>query len=54
MGKGFEIMEEYKGYGFPLVIVMILSGQYEDDVDNAESVVYIYIYIVHIKKPSKK
>ncbi|KAH9329211.1 hypothetical protein KI387_001319 [Taxus chinensis] len=40
MGKSFEKMEEYTGYRFPLAVAIVLSGQYEDDVDNAESVVY--------------
>ncbi|XP_048317984.1 histone-lysine N-methyltransferase, H3 lysine-9 specific SUVH4 isoform X1 [Ziziphus jujuba] len=32
--------KEYKGYTFPLAVAIVLSGQYEDDVDNSEEIVY--------------
>lgn len=28
------------GYIFPLAVAIVLSGQYEDDVDNSEEIVY--------------
>ncbi|GAB4848623.1 Histone-lysine N-methyltransferase, H3 lysine-9 specific suvh4 [Ancistrocladus abbreviatus] len=31
---------EYSSYTFPLALAIVLSGQYEDDVDNSEDVVY--------------
>ncbi|KAH7839111.1 hypothetical protein Vadar_033364 [Vaccinium darrowii] len=31
---------EYKNYTFPLAVVIVLSGQYEDDRDSLEDVVY--------------
>lgn len=33
-------MQEYKNYTFPLAVVIVLSGQYEDDRDSLEDVVY--------------
>ncbi|GAB2225959.1 hypothetical protein Droror1_Dr00021740 [Drosera rotundifolia] len=32
--------KEYSGYTFPIAVAIVLSGQYEDDVDNSEDVVY--------------
>lgn len=34
------LQKRYKGYTFPLALAIVLSGQYEDDVDNSEEVVY--------------
>lgn len=34
------LQEEFKGYTFPLAISIVLSGQYEDDQDNSEDIVY--------------
>lgn len=34
------LQKEYKGYTFPLAVAIVLSGQYEDDVDNSEEIVY--------------
>lgn len=33
-------LQEYKMYTFPLAVAIVLSGMYEDDLDNAEDVVY--------------
>ncbi|KAL5552593.1 hypothetical protein UlMin_039994 [Ulmus minor] len=44
--KGIDYMgnsyakNNYKGYTFPLAVAIVLSGQYEDDVDKSEEVVY--------------
>ena len=35
-----EKMQEYEHYIFPLAVAIVLSGMYEDDLDNAEDVVY--------------
>ncbi|KAK9050889.1 hypothetical protein SSX86_027514 [Deinandra increscens subsp. villosa] len=40
MGSSYEIMEEFKGYTFPIAIAIVLSGQYKDDQDNSEDIVY--------------
>ena len=32
--------QEYSNYTFPLAVAIVLSGMYEDDLDNAEDVVY--------------
>lgn len=32
--------QEYKGYSLPLAVSIVVSGQYEDDQDNYEEVVY--------------
>ncbi|XP_073117002.1 histone-lysine N-methyltransferase, H3 lysine-9 specific SUVH4 isoform X1 [Elaeis guineensis] len=32
--------EQYKGYKFPLAVCIVLSGMYEDDLDNSENIVY--------------
>lgn len=34
------LQKEYDGYAFPLAVAIVLSGQYEDDEDNSEDVVY--------------
>ncbi|XVF57692.1 hypothetical protein PTKIN_Ptkin07bG0002400 [Pterospermum kingtungense] len=39
MGKSYR-KGEYKHYIFPLAVAIVLSGVYEDDLDNAEDVVY--------------
>lgn len=33
-------LQEYSKYTFPLAVAIVLSGMYEDDLDNAEDVVY--------------
>ena len=35
-----EKLQEYEHYIFPLAVAIVLSGMYEDDLDNAEDVVY--------------
>ncbi|XP_042498175.1 E3 ubiquitin-protein ligase UHRF1-like isoform X1 [Macadamia integrifolia] len=40
MGQSYKKMKEYSGYTFPLAVAIVLSGQYEDDLDNSEDVVY--------------
>lgn len=40
MGSSYSKMKEYDGYAFPLAVAIVLSGQYEDDEDNSEDVVY--------------
>ncbi|XP_042502626.1 histone-lysine N-methyltransferase, H3 lysine-9 specific SUVH4 isoform X2 [Macadamia integrifolia] len=40
MGQSYSKLKEYSGYTFPLAVAIVLSGQYEDDVDNSEDVVY--------------
>lgn len=32
--------QEYSGYRLPLTVAIVLSGQYEDDQDNCEHVIY--------------
>ncbi|KAE8669844.1 N-alpha-acetyltransferase MAK3-like isoform X1 [Hibiscus syriacus] len=39
MGQSYR-KGEYKHYKFPLAVAIVLSGMYEDDLDNAEDVVY--------------
>ncbi|XWS68740.1 hypothetical protein CRYUN_Cryun04dG0117700 [Craigia yunnanensis] len=34
------VKSEYSGYTFPLAAAIVLSGQYEDDFDNREEIVY--------------
>lgn len=34
------MQKEYQNFSLPLAVSIVLSGQYEDDVDNAEEVVY--------------
>lgn len=36
----FWKQEEHKGKTFPLAVAIVLSGMYEDDLDNAEDVLY--------------
>lgn len=33
-------VQEYCNYTFPLAVSIVLSGMYEDDLDNADNVVY--------------
>ncbi|RZC60493.1 hypothetical protein C5167_022244 [Papaver somniferum] len=40
MSTSYADKEKYKGYAFPLAVSIVISGQYEDDVDNADDVVY--------------
>ncbi|KAF8400074.1 hypothetical protein HHK36_015949 [Tetracentron sinense] len=40
MGQSYKKLMEYSGYTFPLAVAIVLSGQYEDDLDNSEDVVY--------------
>lgn len=40
MGKSYAKMEQYEGYKFPLAVCIVLSGMYEDDLDNSENVIY--------------
>ncbi|PIA32806.1 hypothetical protein AQUCO_04300022v1 [Aquilegia coerulea] len=40
VGKGHGKKEEYKGYTMPLAVSIVISGIYEDDLDNLEEVVY--------------
>lgn len=37
---GMSYKGDYKNYIFPLAVAIVLSGMYEDDLDNAEDVVY--------------
>ncbi|PON50484.1 histone H3-K9 methyltransferase [Trema orientale] len=39
MGQSYS-KGEYSNYTFPLAVAIVLSGMYEDDLDNAEDVVY--------------
>lgn len=34
------MQEDHKDYTFPLAVAIVLSGQYEDDVDNSEDIIY--------------
>jgi len=34
------ILQDYSKYTFPLAVAIVLSGQYEDDLDNSEDVIY--------------
>ncbi|XP_042498176.1 uncharacterized protein LOC122076744 isoform X2 [Macadamia integrifolia] len=40
VARGSKSEKEYSGYTFPLAVAIVLSGQYEDDLDNSEDVVY--------------
>ncbi|XP_058102909.1 histone-lysine N-methyltransferase, H3 lysine-9 specific SUVH4 isoform X2 [Magnolia sinica] len=40
LGETFRKLEKYKSYTFPLAVSIVMSGQYEDDVDNSEDIVY--------------
>lgn len=33
-------VQEYSNYTFPLAVSIVLSGMYEDDLDNADNIVY--------------
>lgn len=33
-------LQEYHNYTFPLAVAIVISGMYEDDLDNAEDVIY--------------
>lgn len=35
-----DFMQAYKNYNFPLAVSIVVSGQYEDDLDNSENIVY--------------
>ncbi|KAB1201345.1 Histone-lysine N-methyltransferase, H3 lysine-9 specific SUVH4 [Morella rubra] len=39
MGQSYQ-KGEYRNYTFPVAVAIVLSGMYEDDLDNAEDVVY--------------
>ncbi|XP_068654963.1 histone-lysine N-methyltransferase, H3 lysine-9 specific SUVH4-like [Aristolochia californica] len=38
--KDFSKLDEYKNYTLPLAVSIVISGQYEDDLDNLDEVVY--------------
>uniref|UniRef100_A0A7N0T7Q8 Uncharacterized protein n=1 Tax=Kalanchoe fedtschenkoi TaxID=63787 RepID=A0A7N0T7Q8_KALFE len=38
MGQNYS--KVYKNYTFPLAVAIVISGQYEDDLDNSEDVIY--------------
>ncbi|KAI4348385.1 hypothetical protein L6164_009114 [Bauhinia variegata] len=40
MGQSYRKGLEHSKYTFPLAVAIVLSGMYEDDLDNAEDVVY--------------
>ncbi|XP_054803543.1 histone-lysine N-methyltransferase, H3 lysine-9 specific SUVH4-like isoform X1 [Prosopis cineraria] len=40
MGQAYSKVSQYSHYEFPLAVAIVLSGMYEDDLDNAEDVVY--------------
>lgn len=40
VGQSYRKTEEFKGLTFPLAVAIVLSGQYEDDPDNSEDLVY--------------
>ncbi|PHT57132.1 Histone-lysine N-methyltransferase, H3 lysine-9 specific SUVH4 [Capsicum baccatum] len=40
IGQAAGKKEEYKGYSLPLAVSIVVSGQYEDDQDNYEEIVY--------------
>ncbi|PKI41170.1 hypothetical protein CRG98_038455 [Punica granatum] len=37
---GMAYKADYKDYQFPLAVAIVLSGMYEDDLDNADEIVY--------------
>ncbi|XP_059434558.1 histone-lysine N-methyltransferase, H3 lysine-9 specific SUVH4-like [Corylus avellana] len=39
MGQSYS-KGEYRNYTFPVAVAIVLSGMYEDDLDNADDVVY--------------
>lgn len=34
------LQDKFKGYTLPIAVAIVLSGQYEDDVDNSDEIVY--------------
>lgn len=40
MGQSYKKLKEYECYEFPIATSIVLSGIYEDDLDNSEDVVY--------------
>ena len=34
------LQEDFSKYSFPLAICIVLSGMYEDDLDNSEDIIY--------------
>lgn len=36
----FSWISQHSSYEFPIAVSIVLSGMYEDDLDNAEDVVY--------------
>lgn len=34
------MLQDYPNYSFPLAVGIVLSGMYEDDLDNADEIVY--------------
>ncbi|CAN6471876.1 unnamed protein product [Victoria cruziana] len=40
MGESYSKLDQYKDMKFPLAVSVVLSGMYEDDVDNSEDIVY--------------
>ncbi|KAK4747702.1 hypothetical protein SAY87_014288 [Trapa incisa] len=37
---GLAYQQDYRDYKFPLAVAIVLSGMYEDDLDNADEIVY--------------
>ncbi|KAF3791086.1 Histone-lysine N-methyltransferase H3 lysine-9 specific [Nymphaea thermarum] len=40
MGRSYSKLAQYKDLKFPVAVSAVLSGMYEDDVDNSEDIVY--------------
>ncbi|XP_068643019.1 histone-lysine N-methyltransferase, H3 lysine-9 specific SUVH4-like [Aristolochia californica] len=40
MGASYGKFFEYRHYRFPIAVSVVISGQYEDDLDNLEEVIY--------------
>ncbi|KAJ7976300.1 histone-lysine N-methyltransferase, H3 lysine-9 specific SUVH4 [Quillaja saponaria] len=40
MGLSYSKVVQYTHYTFPLAVAIVISGMYEDDLDNAEDVIY--------------
>ncbi|XP_052195414.1 histone-lysine N-methyltransferase, H3 lysine-9 specific SUVH4 isoform X3 [Diospyros lotus] len=40
IGKNASKFQDFSGYTLPLAVAIVLSGQYEDDMDNCEEIVY--------------
>ncbi|KAG0489924.1 hypothetical protein HPP92_006787 [Vanilla planifolia] len=40
MGSKYAKLPQYRSYIFPLAVCIVLSGVYEDDLDNSEDVIY--------------